>query len=100
MSPTKEKEKDDLESEIERNLEIIHGLGESNKKFELQLHQFTIRSDTEQSSAGKQKSTDFRSSSSSIKNTASTGQLTKVRSEKSTEFMKASLLYFPVKVKF
>ena len=90
--------KDILENEIEKNLEIIHDFIENNKKFEHYL-QSSGRSETEASSGAKAaRFSDLRSSSGSLKNSPPISHLTKVRSEKSGDFLKASF-YLAAKVR-
>ena len=86
---------EDFEGELERNITMVGAFSDNNKKLEICLYNDKIP-DTDSSVLEKQKSFDFYSSAGSLKNSQSSSQLTKVRSDKSMEYKKPT--YIAVKV--
>jgi len=84
----------DFEGELERNLTMVGTFSDNNKKLERCIYNERAL-DTENSMLGKQKSFDFHSSAGSLKNSQSSSQLSKVRSDKSMDYKKPT--YTPVK---
>jgi chromosome segregation ATPase len=84
----------DFEGELERNLTMVGTFSDNNKKLERCIYNERAL-DTDNSVLGKQKSFDFHSSAGSLKNSQSSSQLSKVRSDKSMDYKKP--IYTPIK---
>lgn len=75
---------------------MVGTFSDNNKKLERCIYNERAL-DTDNSVLGKQKSIDFHSSAGSLKNSQSSSQLSKVRSDKSMDYKKP--IYTPIKVR-